>query len=234
MLEYSWRRIGRKEKWTVFYERTEPLNTSRQREYCEAYGVTPFPREIQFAPWNGLTSGASKRQGWIRMLETPGIQDEDYIVHCDSDSVFFNDDVLKACTGDFVGFPDTQIQFVSTLGRAWTWYGGSFHAARVSLVKKLAALDEATIMQINKELVDYGFPLLDDSVMSYFFARVGAEGQPLPATFLEGDPQRAFYYKPPRSFSHLNGMWTKFLASQVTGKWDIPDVVKSETDFFKG
>ena len=73
-----------------------------------------------------------------------------------------------------------------------------------------------------------GLTFIDDVVVSFLMAKVGAKEQDLSPFLFEVDPESALirrFYEP-RSFSHLNGAWQSFLGTPVAGKHEIPEAVK--------
>jgi hypothetical protein len=225
MLVRSWERF-RSERWTIFHEKTEPI-FGPSLEFFMAHGAAVRERSWRFAPWNGWMSAMSKFDGWLTMAENETVADYDYIVHVDSDAIFHSPDILWALTGDFAGFPHSEKLHVPSIGREWTWKSGCFQAARAWVVRKLARLTSRDLEAIEQEMRGLGLQLIDDVVMSFMFAKVGATEQDLPPELFESDPAGALSGEvaKPRSFTHLNGDWTSFLGVKIPGKWGIPQAI---------
>lgn len=228
LLHMSWMKIGRRENWTVFHDRKEPL-TSAQKNFCDLRDVRVRQRADDFHPWCGWKHAMSKFYGWMDMVSDPDVGDDDYVLYCDSDTVFWNDEILKQFEGyDFIGFPHSVLTEVKSLGRKWSWMSGCFQAARAGKVRRMVNMTTDQLEAARKEMLDYSFSHNEDVVISFLMAKVAAEENRLDGSdFYETDPQAAFKGEiKPKSFTHLSGNPTTWLGVPVTGKWDIPMAVE--------
>ena len=227
MLVRSLEKTGRSCKWTAYHDRREPL-TEIQLDFCERLDVRVVQRPDDFYPWCGWKHAMSKLYGWTEMASHYGMSDDDHILYCDSDTMFFSDEILAQFEGyDFIGFPHSDTKYVEQLRREWSWLSGCFQAARVGMVRKLAQFTATQLYDASQEMLANNFSHNEDVVMSYLFAKCGAKENRLKNNhWMEMEPEKALRReKSPASFVHLNGNWKYFLGEPVEDKWDIPRVI---------
>ena len=167
----------------------------------------------------------SKLDGWRQMVADPMVGDGDYVLYCDSDTYFWNADILTQLEGfDFIGFPHSEYKFVPPLKRRWSWLSGCFQAARAGFVREVVNMSMKDLSAASLELLDGDFSHNEDVVMSYLFAKCGAKENRLdPPKWMEGEVESAFKYEiTPKSFSHFNHGPCSFLGTRIAGKWEIP------------
>lgn len=234
MLVRSWERIGRQESWAAFHDRQEPL-TAAQRGFCEEHQVGIFERPDGFHPWSGWPHAMSKFHGWAKMLEGGDLKDFDRILYVDSDCCFFTVDILHEVNrADFVGFGHDHKVYVNSLGRNWSWLSGCFQSASVAAVRRMIAMTPEQLQEARAEMLTYDFSHNEDVVISFLMAKSGASEHRINgAVYSESDPQTALAgAKTPNSFVHLNGNPETWMGRKISGKWDIPRVVREVGGIF--
>ena len=225
----SWYRLGRRENWTAFFDRTEHPDV-RQWSFCLNSNVTMAYRPDWFAPWCGWKHAMSKLRGWEYMAANTNVLDDDYIVYCDSDTIFWTDEILKEFDGnDFIGFPHSVTNHVGALGRKWSWFSGCFQAMRAGAARRLVNTPTDQLEKARQEMLDASLSHNEDVVISYLMAKTGASEKKLDSRkLLEDDCEAAFKgtVEGLRSFSHMQHGNQKFLGTMIQGKWQIPMAVK--------
>lgn len=221
----SWRRIGQTEDWIAFYDRHEEQFIFEKMRTNAHPGLTYRQRPDQFHPWSGWPHAMSKLEGWRQMSAQPWLENDDYILYCDSDTYFFTSAILSTLEDyDFIGFPHSELKYVSQLGRDWSWLSGCFQAARVGFVREAVNIDYRALEKCRLELLENKFSHNEDVVMSYIFAKMGAKEHRLDARmWMEDRAEQAFSLKiRPKSFTHMNHGEQDFLGTHIRGKWEIP------------
>lgn len=221
----SWHRIeAYVPYWVAFADRREASEIEKLRG-GNRDSVKLSTRPDHFHPWSGWPHAMSKLDGWRQMVADPSVKDSDYVLYCDSDTYFWNAEILGALEGyDFVGFAHDDYKFVPPLKRQWSWLSGCFQAARAGFVREVVNMDYREMEKARQELLDGNFSHNEDVVISYLFARMGAKEHRLSRQkYMEGEVEAAFRKEiNPKSFSHFNHGPCKFLGVEIAGKWEIP------------
>ena len=222
----SWGRI-RPEFFSAYYDPDEELQDGAV-SFIRRHGVRMERQDRSgYGQWS-WDSAMCKLAGWRNMATALDLRDEDHVLHVDSDTLFHNDEILHHLTGDFMGRLHSPMVHSPLLGREWSWTAGSFQAAKAWAARKVAALTPEEVDACKIEMAGVGLTFIDDVVVSFLMAKVGAKEQDLSPFLFEVDPEAALIHRfySPRSFSHLNGTWQNFLGSTVAGKHEIPGAVR--------
>lgn len=198
------------------------------------------PQYIEYGNGAGWPAAMMKLKGLSDILKTNNVKDDDFVLSVDSDVVFTSSEVFKYITPDrcIIGIKHKP-EFDTALGK-WSHMSGALIFIRGDIAKKMCAIPIEVLNLIRYQ----GFKKFDiteneDVVLSYLASYVGARQFELPGHLSSGDFESevaAFYgincfsgsWGPVwmRSFYHLNYCPTQFLGEPVTGKWDIPKVLK--------
>lgn len=193
---------------------------------------------------SGWVASMMKLKGMSDVIKTKNVQDDDFILSVDSDVVFCSPEVFKYSDKSYgiIGTkhrPDFHTHFQS-----WSHMSGALIFFRGDIAKKMVALSEETLNSIRfQHFKPYNLTENEDVVLSYLAKYVGADlfdlgtVPALTSGDFESDVMSA---RGPnyiedllkgerhglRSFYHLNYCPTHFLGEPVSGKWDIPSVLK--------
>lgn len=195
---------------------------------------------------NGAGWGPSmmKLDAIRQLINENNVNDTDFVLSVDSDVVFTSSEVFKYVTPEYgiIGIKHKP-EFNTALGQ-WSHMSGALIFIRGDIAKKMCAIPIEVLNHIRYE----GFKKFDiteneDVVLSYLASLMGATQFELPGHLSSGDFESdASCYKGAldldgawgsdglyqffKSFYHLNYCPTQFLGEPVTGKWDIPNVLK--------
>lgn len=200
--------------------------------------------EIEYGNGAGWIPSMAKLD-YIRSVAS-AMKDDDFLLSVDSDVVFTSSEVFKYVTPEYgiIGIKHKP-EFDTALGK-WSHMSGALIFIRGDIVKKMCAIPIEVLDHIRHQ----GFKKFDlteneDVVLSYLASYVGARQLELPGHLSSGDFEsdvnsweselktRASGHGSGmgfsdcfKSFYHLNYCPTQFLGEPVTGKWDIPKVLK--------
>lgn len=190
------------------------------------------------------------------IVENFEVQDNDFILSVDSDVVFTSGKVFEYVKPDYGIIGILGQQPWNTKFGKWAHLSGCLIFIRGDIAKKMAELTDEELHMIRyTEFKPYGITENEDVVLSYLANKCGANVfdlstvPDLTSGDFEGDLSP--YVKDPcdvefcscqyeigkgfkcfsphikmKSFYHLNYCPTEFLGESVTGKWDIPNVLK--------
>lgn len=179
-------------------------------------------------------SGYGNGSGWpASMLKLGAMrnfqpEDNDWVLSVDSDVVFGNGEVFKHLDLNYgiVGIkhrPEYYTHF-----KYWSHMSGALIFFRGDIAKKMCALSEDVLNNIRfKHFKGYRLTENEDVVLSYLASYVGANqydigGLGVTSNNFEQEVKSGEL----KSVYHLNYCPTMFLGEEVTGKWDIPKVLK--------
>lgn len=185
---------------------------------------------------NPLYKGYGNGAGWeASMMKLAALRnfspaDNDFILSVDSDVVFCNPEVFTMLDTNYgiIGRRHTK-PFPTRLG-LWGHMGGSLIFIRGDVARLITALPDEELNNIRYDhFKKYKLTENEDMVLSYLCAYVGAVHLALPNSITSGDFEPDIQQgKTMKSFYHLNYCPTSFLGEPVTGKWDIPRVLKAK------
>ena len=199
-------------------------------EHAIAPGCDVMMREPGFAPWSDR-SAAVKLDGFRRILERGGLSDSDYVLHVDSDCVFYSAKALDLLDGqvDLIGARHTEPRRV--FGAPWAWVGGAFMATKVGKLKTvlMEPLKPALDLMRKEGLGDL-IPH-DDVVISFLFHLVGASVKDASPLVRTGDLEAVVLNREtPPSVLHYGSDTRDFLGVANCPKWNFPRIVKRQKD----
>jgi hypothetical protein len=185
---------------------------------------------------NGAGWGPSMlKLGVLREVVAKGIDDNDWVLSIDSDVVFTNTKVfdwINVVTSfvynkyDIIGIMQNSGLAKTQLGLLNNMSGCSIYL-RGALAKKIAALTEEDLNGVREQFRAWVVCENEDIVISYLAQMLGGKPLPIPDHMYDGDLNKDLTEgAEPRCFYHLNYLPTEFLGLPVTGKWDIPSVLR--------
>lgn len=181
--------------------------------------------------YKGYGNGSGWPQSMLKLdqLRKFNPADDDFILSVDSDVVFASPEVFKHIKPEYgiIGMKHQSL-FKTYLG-PWSHMSGAAIFIRGDIAKAIGALRESELNHIRYDhFKRYKLTENEDLVLSYLAAYVGANYFDLNSVpglssgNFEQDVQSGQF----ASLYHLNYCPTEFLGRQVTGKWDIPEVLK--------
>lgn len=224
----------------------EELMANTLEKYCPNCEVLLSLNTDDTPYANGAGWGPSmmKLDAIRQLLNENNVNDTDFVLSVDSDVVFTSPEVFKCVTPEYgiIGIKHKP-EFETWLGQ-WSHMSGALIFLRGDIAKKMCSISINELNHIRfNHFKKYDLTENEDVVLSYLASYVGARQFELPGHLSSGDFESdAFYYKCAldldgawgsnglsqffKSFYHLNYCPTKFLGEPVTGKWDIPKVLK--------
>lgn len=188
-----------------------------------------------FDKWNLDSRGWGNGAGWeasmlkidaLKSLFRFGIRETDFVLCVDSDVIFTSGEVFNYV------FPDYGIMGIKNFSEASTPIGPLRHFSgcsiylRGDIARKITELKAEDLSAIHREFKSVNLCENEDIVLSYCAQRVGAVPFELPGFLYDGNFEQDIQDNSLKSFYHLNYSPTTFLDMPVTGKWDIPKVLK--------
>jgi hypothetical protein len=193
---------------------------------------------------NGAAWGPSmmKLEAIRQLLNENDIKDNDFVLSVDSDVVFTSPEVFKYADPLFGIVGTRHRPEYHTHFKSWGHMSGALIFIRGDIAKKMASLTESELTNIRfQHFKPYSLTENEDVVLSYLARFVGAnyfdlgEVPGLTSGDFEGEIRRDLLMMAndsnndnQPSFYHLNYCPTQFLGEPVTGKWDIPRILKQK------
>lgn len=197
----------------------------------------------QYSNGAGWMASMMKLKALADVVKTKNVQDEDFVLSVDSDVVFCSPEVFKYVDSAY-GIIGTKHrpEFYTHFGN-WSHMSGALIFIRGNIAKKMVALSEGELNNIRAQgFKAYALTENEDVVLSYLARYVGASYfdlgtvSELSSGNFEGELLEHFGVnyvsnilsgkRILKSFYHLNYCPTQFLGEPVTGKWNIPSVLK--------
>jgi hypothetical protein len=213
------------------YALSELMKTTLEK-YCKTLAIPPviintdhrFPFYENGAGWNASMLKVGYMCGMVDQLP---IGDDDYILSVDSDVVFTSSDVFDHITGaDIIGIKHDP-PYITKFGY-WSHMSGALIFIRGATAKAIANLTPTNMDYIRQtHLRPFDMTENEDVVLSYLVRYVNGNSRKLPNDLSSGDFESDLLDGKLKSFYHLNYMPEQFLGEPVTGKWDIPKVLKN-------
>jgi hypothetical protein len=197
--------------------------------------------------YSGYGNGGGWPQGMLKVkyLRSMDFKDDDFVLSIDSDVVFCNSDVFRYIDPAY-GIIGTQHQqpYNSEFGK-FGHMSGAMILLRGDIARKIANLSEKETDKIRfGHFKPYSITENEDVILSYFAKYVGAESFDLGSVpglssgdfeadvsynnLMYDDQFRPVHGQSLKSFYHLNYCPTQFMGEPVSGKWDIPKVLKQK------
>lgn len=175
--------------------------------------------------WNG----AMIKLGGIKLMAEME-PDADYLMYCDSDIMFLNGKIFEAL--DNVGMQGLKHEpLYDTKHGLWSHFSGGCHFINRRYAKKLRGLHDSELNTIKAEMNDYNLSFNEDLVTSYIITNYfGGSAKSLPNNLIycgdiEGEVQKQ---ESENCIVHLTWGNSTFLGEPISGKWDIPRVLKQK------
>lgn len=165
------------------------------------------------------------------------VKDDDWVLSVDSDVVFCSSEVFNyvrmlesltdercGITGILQGGPLTKCK----MGDLYNFSGCSIYL-RGNIARAITALSPERLTEVRAEFKEFVICENEDVVISYLAQSVGAVPRALPNHLYHSDYGFEHDLKAGTlcSFYHLNyGGMTRFMDTEITGKWDIPNVLR--------
>lgn len=187
-------------------------------------GGRDLPRYGNGAGWQ---ASMMKLSAIDQMLRDYEVQDDDFILSVDSDVVFGGSDLFDVVSAEY-GIIGTQHKppYVTKHG-PWGHMSGALIFIRGDVARAMCALTDIDLNAIRyQEFKPFVIVENEDVVLSYLAMVCGAKAMDLPGTLSSGNFEEEVRTKQLRSYYHLNYLPTQFLEVPVTGKWDIPHVLR--------
>lgn len=179
--------------------------------------------------------GYGNGSGWPQsMLKLNAIREmefdnDDYILSVDSDVVFCSRDVFIQIDGKYGIYGTKHKPNYQTRLGPWSHMSGALIFIRGDIARKMCAMPTHDLDMIRfNHFKPYSLTENEDVVLSYLASYCGAEQFDLPGFLSSGNFESDVKNNELRSFYHLNYCPTQFLGEPVTGKWDIPKVLKDK------
>jgi len=179
----------------------------------------------------GWQASMLKLQYLKKMLSLFPVKDDDFILSVDSDVVFTSPEVFKYIRPEYgiIGIKHRP-NYNSHFGD-WSHMSGALIFIRGDIAKRMSALDESTLANIRfRHFKPYRITENEDVVLSYLARFCEANYFDLGTVdgLTSGDFENEIIDNRLKSFYHLNYCPIMFLGEEVTGKWDIPNVLKQK------
>lgn len=216
------------------------------QSHCPDSSITIFDTDTQ-ENCRGYGNGAGWPQAMMKLRElariahTFNVRDDEYILSVDSDVVFTSPEVFKHVKQYGIIGIKHRPDFSTKVGK-WSHMSGALIFLRGDIATKMAELPDDTLNMIRfHHFKPFNLTENEDVVLSYLANYVGADLFDLGTVpgLSSGDfenevlsvvPGLDKWHKAPplKSFYHLNYCPTQFLGEPVTGKWDIPRILKQK------
>lgn len=185
---------------------------------------------------NPLYKGYGNGAGWPQsMLKLNAMrdftpEDNDWILSVDSDVVFGNSDVFKCLNLEYgiIGIKHRPEYYTHL--KQWSHMSGALIFFRGDIARKMCTLSENVLNEIRmKYFKAYKLTENEDVVLSYLASYVGANQFDIGRMGVTSNNfEQEVTSGELKSVYHLNYCPTMFLGEDVTGKWDIPGVLKKK------
>jgi hypothetical protein len=226
------------------------LNYSCKRDYALSemmidslvkHGI-PYIKQIRsidtdehFPQWgNGAGWPASmlKLAGVQAMLADYPVGDDDYILSVDSDVFFTSPDVFDFVKGNVDTFGiigTTHKPPYETAHGPFGHCSGALIFIRGDIARKMCAIPDHELARIRfEQFKPFVITENEDVVLSYLAMLSGAKLCDLPGSLSSGNFEAELISGELKSYYHLNYSPTLFLGELVSGKWDIPRIIKAK------
>lgn len=187
----------------------------------------------------GWQASMMKLKALTDIVKTKNVQDDDFVLSVDSDVIFCSPEVFEHIRPEYGIIGTKHIPEFSTHLGKWSHMSGALIFIRGDVAKKMMALDGDTLATIRAQFKSYNITENEDVVLSYLASYVGAFQFALPGGVSSNDFESDVWthhgdingfgiVSHLKSFYHLNYCPKQFLGEPVTGKWDIPMVLKKK------
>jgi hypothetical protein len=226
----------------------EELMAKTLEKYCPSCKVllSLNTDDTDYKNGAGWEASIMKLEAIRQLLSENDIRDRDHVLSVDSDVVFCSPEVFEYANqcNEIIGIKHNP-EYKTALGQ-WSHMSGALIFIRGDIARKICAIPFEELTHIRHEhFKAFDLTENEDVVLSYLASYVGAEQFALPGHLSSGDFEKSVieweielnvrasgfsagmdfkdYFK---SFYHLNYCPTSFMGEPVTGKWDIPRILK--------
>lgn len=182
--------------------------------------------------YKGYGNGSGWPQSMLKLnaMRNFNPKDDDWILSIDSDVVFGNGQIFKCLDLNYgiIGIKHNTL-YPTPIGR-WSHMSGALIFLRGDIAKKMCALTEDVLDTIRfRRFKPYNMTENEDVVLSYLASFVGADQLDIsPFGVTSNNFESEIVSGELKSVYHLNYCPKTFLGEPVTGKWDIPRVLKDK------
>ena len=185
----------------------------------------------------GWEAAMLKLDAMRSVVQKKKVKDDDWVLSVDSDVVFCSSELFtyikmlesliyekSGIVGILQGAPLTQCK----MGDLYNFSGCAIFI-RGNFAKAITSLSPERLTEVRAEFKEFVICENEDVVISYLAQGVGAAPRALPNHLYHSDFGFEHDLKAGQlcSFYHLNyGGMTRFMDTDVTGKWDIPKVLR--------
>jgi hypothetical protein len=175
------------------------------------------------------------------IVKTKNVQDDDFVLSVDSDVIFTSPEVFKYVKPEYGSIGTKHRPEFNTLKGKWSHLSGALIFIRGDIAKRMVDMQTSELDHIRqKHFKGFNLTENEDVVLSYLATHVGANQfdlgtvPDLSSGDFESDVAYSYIgynfitHQCLLSFYHLNYCPTYFLGERVTGKWDIPNVLKTK------
>jgi hypothetical protein len=235
LFEKSIRKTGYPFEPTRFYVKPNTVFVGNQAGFLKKHGVIQRSRPLGYGQWGNWVCCESYMAVLKDLAADPLIGDDDYVMDADADIVMMNTKILDRAMGaEMAAFKccDVPMDFPKFGKKNWVSYSGCFVMMKGSVIRKMAALSTAQILEVKDFMALHNWPFNDDTFMSFLTLPIKVE-----VRAMDGD--ELFVHKPEDlilgkvksegSIVHWfgdTGTWKTFLGRPVTGKRDLPRAIR--------
>lgn len=201
--------------------------------------------DTPYANGAGWEASMMKLDALRQLLSENDIKHNDYVLSVDSDVVFCSNEVFSFVTDHCIYGIKHKPLYKTHFGD-WSHLSGALIFIPGDIAKEMVQLRPSELAHIRYDhFKGHDLTENEDVVLSYLAHYVGADQLELPGYLSSGDFEgdvidwdielqcRASGVSPGmdykdyfKSFYHLNYCPTQFMGEPVTGKWDIPGILK--------
>lgn len=199
-----------------------------KREYLN--GVYCLQQAPDFNVWPQWLHVMSKMDVYSRVMSALEFDDNDYIIDIDADTCFYDTSFFDKLEGDFAGMPNDYYKSSHRINREWTWVSGVCVAYKAWLLRKITEIDPKTIEELRHELqhkMDCSH--VWDVCFSYMANMFTNNIQHMRLLVMDVENMFKENYVSAcegEYVAHFNAPFEMFLGEKVSGKLDIPRVIK--------
>lgn len=160
------------------------------------------------------------------------MNDKDIIIYADSDCFLISDLIFKKLEDcDFQGL-EHKPYYNTKLGE-FGHISGCMNFMSVRFSKMLSTLTDDALSEIRNEFKEFTVTENEDVLMSYLIKCIGGRLNGINSEIMnpkniEDVLSNIKDYKDKNSVVHLNYPMTSFMDSPLTGKWDVPRILKEK------
>lgn len=186
-------------------------------------------RDSEYGNGAGWIPSMMKLDALKKLVKEYEPKDDDFILSVDSDVVFCSGEVFKFINSDYgiIGIGHQGDKANTFIGKLNHMSGCSIYI-RGDIANRMCQITEAKLDMIRQNFKMYILAENEDVVLSYLAQMCGAVPFSFPTYLHSGDFETDLMANKLSSFYHLNYLPSKFLGMKVTGKWDIPEVLKTK------